>query len=411
MSEMEQVKEFLSSPRADLRQAALNILLGLSGNDKDLKILLQADLIKSLCRLLGDVREIAEISIKILINLTACQDTAVIEALNCDVIHRIMNQMDEKDWRLKDLSLMILANVTVVMQGAIAVVKDKKCGALLLEKLTGRFMETEPEPEGVENGEPVWDDEYQYVGNILANITQTAEGRAFLLQNRNGKSLLSVLLPQVQSVNVVRRRGMSNTIRNLAFETDFHYLLYAELDTVQRLMLLLAGPEELNEYDVEGMPSVVVKSLGAGKVREMDSTVRAAIVDTFVLLCTTRNGRQFLRKIKVYPIVREAHLVEDKDDIGEQIHKLVGLLMRDEEGEEPDWNEVRKQSMVEEVDTVSGKNEVMHKGQDLPVLKKEEMVEEPEEEDISDELAAGLMLELEAIDVDTDEEDEMNVLD
>ncbi|KAG6863287.1 hypothetical protein C0991_007025 [Blastosporella zonata] len=53
-------------------------------------------------------------------------------------------------------------------------------------------------------------------------------------------------------------------------------------------------------------------------------------VETLLLLCHTRWGRDYLREHGVYEIVRAAHMVETVDKISEHIERLVTLLKGDE---------------------------------------------------------------------------------
>jgi hypothetical protein len=53
-----------------------------------------------------------------------------------------------------------------------------------------------------------------------------------------------------------------------------------------------------------------------------------------MLLTTTRHGRDILREIKVYPVIRETHLQIEDEGVREACERLVQVLMRDEEGEE-----------------------------------------------------------------------------
>jgi hypothetical protein len=57
-------------------------------------------------------------------------------------------------------------------------------------------------------------------------------------------------------------------------------------------------------------------------------------LETLLLLATTREGRDKMRAINVYPIIRECHLHVDDEGVREACDRLVQLLMRDEEGEE-----------------------------------------------------------------------------
>ncbi|KAF4320627.1 hypothetical protein BBO99_00004795 [Phytophthora kernoviae] len=357
---MEELVSFLSHPRPELRKSASSLLINMTASDQGIFQLLQLkkyDIVQALCRIVSDMRPIAEDAIKALINLTAANPVACERALKYDLLNRVMTQVEDAEWRLIDYSMMLLANVTTTPEGAKALLgyDDKMTDATLavrekkIRTLTNSFLEGEPEPDGVDTatGDAKWDDEYQYVANILANISQLEQGRAFLLKLRQSTSLAGALLSQLKSPNVVRRRGVTAVLKNLCFDTDNHFYLYDQLDLPTHMMFLLSGPEEIDEDDKLGM-NPVVYSQGKKKKRENDRLVRLAAVDCLLLLCTTLSGRKELRRKKVYPIIRNAHLVEPDEEIGDQIYKLVDFLIRDEEGEEPDWNEVRTKSDEED---------------------------------------------------------------
>lgn len=444
---VEELVSFLSHPRPELRKSASSLLINMTASDQGIHQLMQLskfDVIQALCRVVSDMRPIAEDAIKALINLTAANPAACERTLKFDLLNRVMTQIDDDEWRLKDYSMMLLANVSTTPEGARALMgyDEKMTDAMLMlrEKkmrtLTTLFLESEAEPEGIDKdtGDAKWDDEYQYVANILANISQLAQGRDFLLKNRGNTTLIAELLPQLRSPNVVRRRGIAAVVRNLCFDTDNHFFLYDQLDIPSKMNYLLAGPEPLDEDDKVGMHPSVYR-LGEKKKREQDKQVRLCAVDCLLLLCTTRNGRNDLRRKKVYPIVRNAHLVEPEEEIGDQIYKLVDFLIRDEEGEEPDWNEIRAKSFADdeaeaksnaegaasetqESKTNDDDEEVTPRARkELPTPSRDSVLNKPlpsatkarvvstEDEEVDESLAASLANEINLLDVSSDEED------
>jgi hypothetical protein len=62
------------------------------------------------------------------------------------------------------------------------------------------------------------------------------------------------------------------------------------------------------------MPAAL-QFLPGTKQRESDGILRLTHVETLLLLCTTKFGRDLLRKNGVYEIVRTAHLVETVDKV------------------------------------------------------------------------------------------------
>lgn len=85
------------------------------------------------------------------------------------------------------------------------------------------------------------------------------------------------------------------------------------------------------------------------KERESDSEILVTHVESLTLLTTTREGRDRLRDVQVYPIVRECHAAVKDEALGEAAERLVNVLMRDEEGEEGKTNGRDEDREVEEV--------------------------------------------------------------
>lgn len=67
------------------------------------------------------------------------------------------------------------------------------------------------------------------------------------------------------------------------------------------------------------------------KTREPDSFLRAQLLETLLLLASTRHGRELMRRRKIYPIVRNMHLAETDEQCDETARRLVDMLMRDEQ--------------------------------------------------------------------------------
>ena len=95
------------------------------------------------------------------------------------------------------------------------------------------------------------------------------------------------------------------------------------------------GPEEYPPEDTDGMLDEC-QLLEPDKEREPDLEIMKTHLETLLLLSTTREGRDVLRRVKVYPIIRECHMQVENEDVREACDRLVQLLMRKEEGEEED---------------------------------------------------------------------------
>lgn len=101
------------------------------------------------------------------------------------------------------------------------------------------------------------------------------------------------------------------------------------------LLLPLMGPEEYSDEDTDGMLEDL-QLLPPDKEREKDVEILKTHLETLLLLTTTREGRDLMRRIKVYPVVRECHLHVENDEVREACERVVQILKRDEEGEGED---------------------------------------------------------------------------
>ncbi|KAJ7921208.1 hypothetical protein B0H13DRAFT_2230631 [Mycena leptocephala] len=162
---------------------------------------------------------------------------------------------------------------------------------------------------------------------------------------------LAKLVSFTEHKDTIRRGGVASTIKNCAFHAPGHHAILSPdsvnvsvppstsvapgINALPCLLLPLAGPEELDLEDQEKLPDAL-QFLPPTKTREPDSAIRLIHVETLLLLCHTRLGRDYLREHGVYEIVRVAHENETVDKISEHIERLVTLLKGDEPEVDPD---------------------------------------------------------------------------
>jgi hypothetical protein len=127
----------------------------------------------------------------------------------------------------------------------------------------------------------------------------------------------------------IRRKGVASTIKNVAFEIDSHpsFLNEDEINILPYLLLPITGNEDYDEEETMSMlPDLQL--LPPDKTRDPDPTIVQTHVETLMLLTTTREGRDIMREIKVYPIIRETHLRVEHDELREVCERFVQVLMR-----------------------------------------------------------------------------------
>jgi len=179
--------------------------------------------------------------------------------------------------------------------------------------------------------------DFDYLSYLFADLAKHEEGRSYFLtkQEYDGVIPLTKLIVFTEHKSDVRRKGVASTIKNVAFEIDLHSDLLSEdeINILPYILLPITGNEEYDEEDTLSMlPDLQL--LPPDKRRDSDPTIIQAHVETLMLLTTTRHGRDILREIKVYPIIRETHLQIEDEAVREACERLVQVLMRDEEGKE-----------------------------------------------------------------------------
>ena len=118
------------------------------------------------------------------------------------------------------------------------------------------------------------------------------------------------------------------------------------------------GPEDYSDEDTEGMLEEC-QLLEPDKERELDVEILKTHLETLLLLCSTREGRDRLREVKVYPIVRECHLKVEDEGVREGCDRVVQILMRGEEGDEDPALKAREEARIKEIEDEVDEDELM----------------------------------------------------
>ena len=177
---------------------------------------------------------------------------------------------------------------------------------------------------------------FDYLSYFFADISKSEEGRAYFTsrQDYDGVVPVTKLTVFTEHKSSIRRRGVASTIKNVAFDLPFHPTLFSEdeANLLPYIILPIMGPEEFTEEESMAMlPDLQL--LPPDKQRDSDNGIVTTHLETLLLLTTTREGRDIMREIKVYPIIRECHLHVEDEGVREACDRLVQVLMRDEEGE------------------------------------------------------------------------------
>lgn len=195
------------------------------------------------------------------------------------------------------------------------------------------------------------DADFDYLSYFFADLAKFPKAREYLTTpSEHDENIIPVTKIQVftDHPSHIRRLGVASTLKNVAFLSPAHPVLLSNLNPdptlpppsiganlLPYILLPLMGPEEYSDEDTDGMLDEL-QLLEPDKDREKDLEIMKAHLETLLLLCTTRESRDVLRKVKVYPIIRECHLHVDDEDVREACDRVVQIIQRREEGEEED---------------------------------------------------------------------------
>lgn len=176
--------------------------------------------------------------------------------------------------------------------------------------------------------------DFDYLAYLFADLAKHPEIRQFFVkkQEYDDSVPLTKLRVFTDHKSDIRRKGVASTIKNVAFDVPSHPAFFAEdeINILPYILLPIMGDETYEPDDMMDMlPDLQL--LPPDKKRDPDNNIVQTHVETLMLLSTTREGRDLMREVKVYPIIRETHLRVEDEGVQEACERLVQVLMRDEE--------------------------------------------------------------------------------
>ncbi|KAG2412639.1 hypothetical protein HFD88_010196 [Aspergillus terreus] len=334
-TELEELVEFLHHGNTQIRQIACENLVGFSTAQPELFKRHQLLPVRDLKLLARDYTPIAKNALTMLINLSADEEVLANLAEDDAFVETLLIKLTNVKEPNADDVAMLLANMvksdkmTRILNLKRRIPEAVSTSANAIDQLMDCFV------KGAEGGLNKHAN-YDYLSYIFADISKSEEGRAYFTtrQEYDGVVPVTKLTVFTEHKSDIRRRGVASTIKNVAFDVPFHPTLFSEDDAnlLPYILLPIMGPEE---FDVEETMDMLpdLQMLPPDKKRDSDHNIIVTHLETLLLLTTTREGRDKMRAVKVYPIVRECHLHVDSEEVREACDRLVQVLMRDEEGE------------------------------------------------------------------------------
>ncbi|KAF1351631.1 DUF383-domain-containing protein [Lizonia empirigonia] len=347
-TELEELVEFLHHGNTQIRQAAAEHLVGYSQAHVPLFKRNQLEPVKDLKLLVKDYAPIAKNALTMLVNISADVDVLKDLAKDDAFLELLLSRITNKKEPNANEMAMLLANMAKddslqrVLELKRDVPKELSTSKWAMDQLMDCFVKG---AEGAYNKNA----DFDYLSYFFADLAKFTKGREYLTTpQEHDSNIIPMTKIQVftDHKSHIRRLGVASTIKNASFHVPAHPILLSNLpedpslpapsigaNLLPYILLPLMGPEEYADDDTEGMLDEL-QLLEPDKEREPDHDIVKSHLETLLLLTTTPEGRDVLRRVKVYPIVRECHLHIDNDEVREACDRVVQILMRNEEGEE-----------------------------------------------------------------------------
>ncbi|KAI9820382.1 MAG: hypothetical protein M1827_006006 [Pycnora praestabilis] len=357
-TELEELVEFLHHGNTQIRQVAIEHLVGYSTSQplifkagqltpiKDLKLLIRDYPVRSISPIklasrdggygLTALQPLAKNALIMLINLSddrdVLQNIATDDTFLESLLVRITNT---KEPNANEIA-MLLANMAKLddLKRILTLTRDVPKSLSISKYAMDQLMDCFV--KGAE-GRYNEDANFDYLAYFFADIAKYPDGRKYFVTTQPYDSVipLTKLTVFTEHKSTIRRRGVASTIKNVSFDIPSHpsFLSSSEINVLPYLLLPITGPEEFSEEDALSLlPDLQL--LPPDKTRDSDESIITTHLETLLILTTTKEGRELMREVKVYPIVRETHLHVDDEGVQDACDRLVQVLMRDEEDEE-----------------------------------------------------------------------------
>ncbi|KAK7748573.1 Protein hgh1 [Cytospora paraplurivora] len=335
-TELEELVGFIASPSPQIRALAIENLVPYSTAQPSIFKVNQLVPVKNLKVLVQDRPQIAEHALTILVNLAADGEILKFMATDEKFLDVVFARVTKPTEPNANLFAMLLANLAK-WDGLKTILNRKQKAPetlgsddQVLNQLVDLFVKG---ADGSFNK----DADFDYLAYLFADLAKHPEVRQYFVkrQEYDGVVPLTKLKVFTEHKSDIRRKGVASTIKNVAFDVPSHPLFFSEdeIHIFPYILLPIIGGEEYDEDDMEAMlPELQL--LPPDKERETDPSIIQTYVETLMLFTTTRQGRDHMRNIKVYPVIRETHLRVRDDNVKLACERLVQVLMLDDEVEE-----------------------------------------------------------------------------
>mmetsp|Transcript_29951 Transcript_29951/g.73721 ORF Transcript_29951/g.73721 Transcript_29951/m.73721 type:complete len:388 (+) Transcript_29951:57-1220(+) len=331
MAALAELLNMLDTRSDKVREAATKAASGLSGTAEGREVLMGAksDPIEKLVPMMEDKDvAISTHAVAAVVNLCEYEEAARGVVIRAGAMPKVMERVAggfERREAGKGLAhtAKLLANLTRHHDGRIAAVGHMSDGtqeqrASQLRRLADAFSQ----------GSGAQGDALGPLALFFENIAGAPGGPALLCSEAHGFLLLPVAR-QIASSSEERQMGAAAAIKNCSFERTTHDLMAQHPEIAALLCLPIVGDREtFDDDDLLEMPSGLARKCRLGGKITENRDLRFTIYEAFLLMCRSREGREYLRSNKIYPVLREAHKFEESfEKPDEQLIEAIELIV------------------------------------------------------------------------------------
>ncbi|EKX49263.1 hypothetical protein GUITHDRAFT_104791 [Guillardia theta CCMP2712] len=303
-----------------VRIGASSVLAGLSASRSGRQALIdcKADAIEKIVNRINDDHDAALTAILAsLVNLCEEEEAAVRVAkagAGEKTMKKIVSAL-EVGTRLPDGAPKLLVNISRVFEG-----RKRMLGYVSDGSSEERKKEILQLLHHFEESRKQKDNDLSFLALFFENISQEVMG-ANLLCDENEGFKLGIVAKGLAEDNKERQLGAAGTVKNCAFFTELHRGIAEHAEVAALLVLPLVGESSsFEDDDMNGMYAGLASKCRIGGKISDDKELRRMIYEGLLLFCRSKDGREFLRKTKVYPVIREVHKFEEAFEIPDEDH-------------------------------------------------------------------------------------------
>uniref|UniRef100_A0A7S0PZG6 Protein HGH1 homolog n=1 Tax=Coccolithus braarudii TaxID=221442 RepID=A0A7S0PZG6_9EUKA len=220
---------------------------------------------------------------------------------------------DTDNQKLAHVSCMLLANLTQCEAAVTELVEHERTSTVL-----DLFAKADAN-----------DLRFEQLPAALTQMLAAPAGRSLVLSRQGVAHSLCSCLRQDDG----RLAGAALALRNLCFEAGTAASARAGLLLVLEDIILAIAARlhvESAQYDDEDfgkLPLLVQEVVSTPMQPVAESSVRLALTEALVLLTASSEAREAMRRLCIYPVLREAHKAEEAESVKDANEMLVGEFM------------------------------------------------------------------------------------